>query len=238
MLAPLLRVSLLVLSSMSVVLRLLVILSLMALLLVLLEVLILMVGPLVRLTFRTRTALILMMMRMMLPYTAILRTVVLLRRNLCGNGLGLRGGEGINGGKNFVARHLIRNLHRPPPPYLRPFSLLFPLSDLLLAAPFSLDSNSPAAIPTAEAALDGGVPTATSSTGRDDDGGVDGIVDVDGDDFAWVDQWIEDGGDAAGFWAAPGEAGPLTGGIWGTPIGGETLADGVVAVGEAVAGCS
>jgi hypothetical protein len=113
--------------------------------------------------------------------------------------------------------------------------LLFPLSDLLLAAPFSLDSNSPAAIPTAEAALDGGVPTATSSTGRDDDGGVAGIVDVDGDDFAWVDQWIDDGGDAAGFWAAPGEARPLTGGIWGTPIGGETLADGVVAVGEAVA---
>jgi hypothetical protein len=137
--------------------------------------------------------------------------------------------------ENFVARHLIRNLHRPPPPYRRPFSLLFPLSDLLLAAPFSLDSNSPAAIPTAEAALDGGVPTATSSTGRDDDGGVAGIVDVDGDDFAWVDQWIEDGGDAAGFWAAPGEAGPLTGGIWGTPIGDETLADGVVAVGEAVA---
>jgi hypothetical protein len=39
----------------------------------------------------------------------------------------------------------------------------------------------------------------------------------------------------------PGEAGPLTDGIWGTPIGGETLsageslADGVVAVGEAIA---
>jgi hypothetical protein len=204
-------------------------------------VVLLMVWPVVRLTFRMRTALILMMMRMMLPYTAILRTVVLLRRKLCGNGLGLRGGEGINGGKNFVARHLIRNLHRPPPPYRRPFSLLFPLSDLLLAAPFSLDSNSPAAIPTAEAALDGGVPTATSSTGREDDGGVAGIVDVDGEDFAWVDQWIEDGGDAARFWAAPGEAGPLIGGIWGTPIGGETLsagetlADGVVAVGEAIA---
>jgi hypothetical protein len=73
------------------------------------------------------------------------------------------------------------------------------------------------------------------STDRDDDGGVAGIVELDGDDFAWVDQWIEDGGDAAGFWAAPGEAGPLTGGIWGTPIGGEILADGVVAVGEAIA---
>jgi hypothetical protein len=67
------------------------------------------------------------------------------------------------------------------------------------------------------------------STGRDDDGGVAGIDDFDGDDFAWVDQWIADGGDAAGFWVAPGEAGPLTGGIWGTPIGG------VVAVGEAIA---
>jgi hypothetical protein len=67
------------------------------------------------------------------------------------------------------------------------------------------------------------------STDRDDDGGVAGIVDFDDDDFAWVDQWIEDGGDAAGFWAAPGEAGPLTGGIWGTPIGG------VDAVGEAIA---
>jgi hypothetical protein len=59
--------------------------------------------------------------------------------------------------------------------------------------------NSPAAIPTAEGAHDGGVPTSTSSTGRDDDGGVTGIVDVDGEDFAWVDQWMEDGGDAAGF---------------------------------------
>jgi hypothetical protein len=58
---------------------------------------------------------------------------------------------------------------------------------------------------------------------------VAGIDDFDGDDFAWVDQWIADGGDAAGFWAAPGEAGPLTGGIWGTPIGG------VDAVGEAIA---
>jgi hypothetical protein len=124
-----------------------------------LEVVLLMVWPVARLTFRTRTALILMMMRMMLPYTAILRTVVLLRRNLCGNGLGLRGGEGINGGKNFVARHLIRNLHRPPPPYRRPFSLLFPLSDLLLAAPFSLDSNSPAAIPTAQGAHDAQIST-------------------------------------------------------------------------------
>jgi hypothetical protein len=95
-------------------------------------------------------------------------------------------------------------------------------------------NRGPAAIPTAEAALDAGVPTATLSTGRDDDGGVAGIVDVEADDFAWVDQWIEDGGDAAGFWAAPGEAGPLTGGIWGMPIGGETLADGVVAVGEAI----
>jgi hypothetical protein len=63
-------------------------------------------------------------------------------------------------------------------------------------------NRGPAAIPTAEGAHDGGVPTATSSTGRDDDGGVAGIVDVDGEDFAWVDQWMEDGGDAAGFWAA------------------------------------
>jgi hypothetical protein len=67
------------------------------------------------------------------------------------------------------------------------------------------------------------------STDRDYDGDFAGIVDFDGDDLAWVDQWIADGGDAAGFWAAPGEAGPLTGGIWGTPIGG------VDAVGEAIA---
>jgi hypothetical protein len=70
---------------------------------------------------------------------------------------------------------------------------------------------------------------------------ADGSVEFDGQDFAWIDQWMGDGGDAAGFWAAPGEAGPLTGGIWGAPIGGEThsadesLADGVVAVGEAIA---
>jgi hypothetical protein len=47
-------------------------------------------------------------------------------------------------------------------------------------------------------------------------------------DLSWVDQWVADGGDAAGFWVAPGEAGPLTGGIWGTPTGG------VDAVGEAI----
>jgi hypothetical protein len=52
---------------------------------------------------------------------------------------------------------------------------------------------------------------------------------------------MEDGGDAAGFWAAPGEAGPLTGGIWGAPMGAEALsaseigADGVVAVGDTIA---
>jgi hypothetical protein len=78
------------------------------------------------------------------------------------------------------------------------------------------------------------------STGRDDDGDVAGIVDFDGDDLSWVDQWVADGGDAAGFWAPPGEAGPLTGGIWGAPMGAEALTagemypDGVVAVGEAI----
>jgi hypothetical protein len=52
---------------------------------------------------------------------------------------------------------------------------------------------------------------------------------------------MKDGGDAARFWAASGEAGPLTGGIWGAPMGAEALsageigADGVVAVGDAIA---
>jgi hypothetical protein len=47
--------------------------------------------------------------------------------------------------------------------------------------------------------------------------------------------------DAAEVWAAPGEAGPLTGGIWSAPIGAEALgageisADGVVAVADAIA---
>jgi hypothetical protein len=124
-----------------------------------------------------------------------------------------------------------------------------------------------AAIRPAEGAHDAYVATATSSGdaalnvlphGEDDSAGTgaaanglgalttseltaDGSVEFDGQDFAWIHQWMEDGSDAAGFWAAPGEAGPLTGGIWGTPIGGETLsagetlADGVVAVGEAIA---
>jgi hypothetical protein len=60
-----------------------------------------------------------------------------LRRNLSGNGLGLRGGEGLNSARQ---RCSYPNLYQPPP-YRRPFSLLFCLSDLLLAAPFSLDSN-------------------------------------------------------------------------------------------------
>jgi hypothetical protein len=70
---------------------------------------------------------------------------------------------------------------------------------------------------------------------------ADGSVDFDGEDFSWIDQWMEDGGDAAGIWAAPGEAGPLTGGIWSAPIGAEALgageitADGVVAVADAIA---
>jgi hypothetical protein len=70
---------------------------------------------------------------------------------------------------------------------------------------------------------------------------VAGSDDSDGEDYAWIDQWMEDGGDAAGFWAAPSEAGPLTGGILGAPIGAEALsagvlpADGVVAVGVAIA---
>jgi hypothetical protein len=76
-----LRVFILVLSSMSVVLRLLVILSLMTLFLVLLEVPLSMVGPLVRLNFLTLTSLMLrehsMTQTMMRPFTAILRTVVL-----------------------------------------------------------------------------------------------------------------------------------------------------------------
>jgi hypothetical protein len=90
MLAPLLRVRLLILASMCVVSQLLAIFSLRPLFKTSLEVvllMLLMVWPVVRLT-----SLILILMRMMLPYTAILRTVVLLRRNLCGNGLGLRGG--------------------------------------------------------------------------------------------------------------------------------------------------
>jgi hypothetical protein len=69
----------------------------------------------------------------------------------------------------------------------------------------------------------------------------DGSVEFDGQDFAWIDQWMEDGGDASGCFAAPGEAGPLTGGIWSAPIGAEALgageipADGVVAVADAIA---
>jgi hypothetical protein len=73
------------------------------------------------------------------------------------------------------------------------------------------------------------------------EGGVDGSDDFNADDYAWVDKWIEDGGDAAGFWTAPGEAGPLTGGIWSTPIGAgapsadEVPADGEVATGDGIA---
>jgi hypothetical protein len=124
-----------------------------------------------------------------------------------------------------------------------------------------------AAIRTAEGGHDACVPTATStgdaalhdlphgegdsaSTGATASGlGAlttgelpgDGSVYFDCEDFSWIDHWMEDGSDAAEFWAAPGEAGPLTGGVWSAPIGAEALgageipADGVVAVADAIA---